>query len=119
MTGRPTSQRARRAIRPAPSSSHSTRPFPSEFAVVSTGWTASLRTTTAQRDTARRILGALGDELQVEDGDEEWIRAAARLSYSINRRNLVELSYVLADVASDIRSEYSRNRASMGWVYRF
>jgi hypothetical protein len=52
----------------------------------------------------------------VPDGDEQWWQFSARANYKINRNNLIDLSYQFTDVESDLRTDFDRNRVSVGWV---
>ncbi|MGA0334189.1 MAG: outer membrane beta-barrel protein [Kiritimatiellia bacterium] len=53
------------------------------------------------------------------DGDEEILYLSAALSYNINVRNSLVLSYKYSELTSDVRSasDYDRNRISLGWKY--
>jgi hypothetical protein len=53
------------------------------------------------------------------DGDENILYLAASLSYNINVRNSMVLSYQYSELDSDVRadSNYDRNRVSLGWKY--
>jgi len=48
-------------------------------------------------------------------GDEEVAQGGARLAYRVNAHNTIELNYQHLDLSSDIRPEFDRNRASIGW----
>lgn len=48
-------------------------------------------------------------------GDEEVAQGAVRVSYQINARNSIELNYQYMDLDSDLRENFDRNRASLGW----
>lgn len=50
-----------------------------------------------------------------EDGDEKVAQGAVRVSYQVNARNSLELNLQTMDLNSDVRENFDRNRASIGW----
>jgi len=48
-------------------------------------------------------------------GDEDVTQGGVRLSYQLNARNSIELNYQHMDLSSDVREDFDRNRASLGW----
>jgi hypothetical protein len=54
----------------------------------------------------------------VADGDEDLSQISARTTYELNRNNLLEASWQFVDLASDVRSDFARNRLSLGWVLK-
>ena len=51
------------------------------------------------------------------EGTEDVLRLSARVTYEVNKSNYLEAGWQYVDLASEIReeSEYTRNRASLGW----
>lgn len=50
-----------------------------------------------------------------QDGDENVAQASGRLSYKLNRNNYLEASIQYMDFSSDLRNEFDRVRAELGW----
>lgn len=56
----------------------------------------------------------------IDDAEENYIRLSLRGSYQINRNNFIDLGYEISQRDSDSPglSEYTRNRADIGWRLR-
>jgi len=48
-------------------------------------------------------------------GEENVVQGAVRVAYQLNARNSLELNYQYMDLSSDLRDDFERNRASIGW----
>lgn len=67
-------------------------------------------------------IGAYDEATRVRDnpetiagGDDEIIQIFTRVGYKVDTRNTIELVYNYYDLASDIQSEFDRNRVALGW----
>lgn len=60
---------------------------------------------------------AVGDTA-VADGDEDLNQFSARATYELNRNNLLEASWQVLDLGSDVRNDFTRNRLSLGWIVK-
>lgn len=83
------------------------------------GLTLNLSATYALGDFSTDNATSLYDPAVNSDGEEQTISLAASLSYEINVRNSMVLSYRYSELNSDVRaaSDYDRNRVSLGWKY--
>ncbi len=53
------------------------------------------------------------------DGEEDTTQVSTRLTYKVNRSNLLEAGWQYVNLGSDLRVEYDRNRFDVGWKYQF
>lgn len=83
------------------------------------GLTLNLSGTYAMGSFSTDNATSLFDPAVNTDGDEDILYLAASLSYSVNVRNSLVLSYQYSELDSDVRadSNYDRNRISLGWKY--
>lgn len=61
------------------------------------------------------IDAANADGTPVEDGEEVVTQFSARASWKVNRSNWLEVGWQHLNLESDLRDEYDRNRAQIGW----
>ena len=67
----------------------------------------------------QRIQEFLQERLdEVDDGTEQIIQFSARMTYRVNRSNWLEAGWQYNDLDSDLRSDFDRNRFSVGWKTR-
>lgn len=59
------------------------------------------------------------DPTQITEGDESITQVSTRLTYKVDRANLLEAGWQYVNLASDLREEYDRNRFDVGWKYQF
>jgi len=50
-----------------------------------------------------------------KSGSESISQVSATATYKVNRNNWIEAGYQYIDLSSDIRSDFDRNRISLGW----
>lgn len=72
-------------------------------------WYLSGNYTSSKYDAAESVIE------ESTDADEEFLLLSTRVAYQLNTSNWLELSWSFTDVSSDIRTEYDRNRVSLGW----
>lgn len=60
-------------------------------------------------------LSGLVDDFELTDGSENVIQISARLTYRLNRSNWLEAGWQFSTMDSDLRSDFDRNRVSIGW----
>lgn len=62
------------------------------------------------------IISEGADEVPEDyGGDETVTQLGLRIAYQVNARNSIELNYQHMDLSSDVRDDFDRNRASVGW----